>query len=328
MPLILSQKELPVDLHEDVIILHPSAERPPTRTPSRIPPVTTSIWRLAASVAVASAVALFVLMAVTTVIGDFAIEVTNEVIPWASSGSMIGVRLFTDKFDHFDGPCFAHTAEIGRLRMEASFGSWSPSVGTTDYANVAKGGKSILALTSPLYSPSFRLDLTRMDKTFWKSFSPRPPIHPPEMALSGSTSPGQCWAFAGHTGQLGIQLSEPVRIFSFTVEHTSNSSLTESAPRTIILWGLISKDGDGIYPESSNSTLAPQFGALYHGIPLASVIFDAIQGQPRQTFPLRCRETRRPFNSLVAQFVGNWGHPDFTCLYRFEIHGKGIDNPL
>jgi len=48
----------------------------------------------------------------------------------------------------------------------------------TDCANVAKGGKSIQALTSPPYSPSTRLDITRMDRALWKSFSPRPIIHP------------------------------------------------------------------------------------------------------------------------------------------------------
>jgi len=247
---------------------------------------------------------------------------------------MIGLRLFTDKFDHLYGPCFAHAAEIGRLRIEVSFGSWSPSFGATEYANVAKGGKSIPALTSPLYSPPIRLDLTRVDKAFWKSFGPRPVVHPPEMALSGGTSPGQCWAFSGHTGQLGIQLPELVRITSFTVEHAGNISLTDSAPRNIILWGLIPGDSKDVslnsptHPYRATSPTGPQFGALHIGVPLASVTFDAVEGQLRQTFPVRCRERRRPFNSLLAQFVGNWGHPDFTCLYRFEINGEGVGHIL
>lgn len=309
MPLILLQKELA--LHKNSDILHPPTERP------------RNILKPSCGLA-AFAIFLSVLVSITTTIGDFTIEFG----PWANS--TIGMRLFTDKFDDFDRPCFPHTAEIGRLRMEASFGTWSPSVGDIDYANVAKGAKSIPALTSALYSPSIHFDITRLDKTFWKSFSPKPSIHPPEMALSGSTSPGQCWAFAGHTGQLGIQLSEPIRVTSFTVEHTRNSSLMESAPKAVILWGLILKDSDDIRPKSSShenrpiNTLWPQFGAIHHGIPLASVTFDAIQGPPRQTFPVRCRETSRPFDSLVAQFVGNWGHPYFTCLYRFEIHGERV----
>ena len=215
--------------------------------------------------------------------------------------------------------------------MEASFGSWSHSDGAIDYANIAKGGKLIPALTSPLYSHPIRFDLTRVDKAFWKSFGPRPVIHPPEMALSGGNLPGQCWAFAGHTGQMGIQLPEVIRVISFTVEHTGNNSFIDSAPRNIILWGLILKDTNGVSLSSESLTRTyhatshtPQFGALHTGIPLASVTFDAVEGQPRQTFPVRCKERHRTFDSLLAQFEGNWGHPDFTCLYRLEINGEGI----
>ncbi|KAN0124123.1 Sad1 / UNC-like C-terminal domain containing protein [Lactarius tabidus] len=278
---------------------------------------------LVASAAAAAAAAFLVLAVVFATTGGLCIEVVLRANP------LIGVRIFTEKFDRPDGPCFAHAVEIGRLKAEASFGSWSHLGGAVDYANVAKGGQSIPALTSPLYSHPVRLDLTRVDKAFWKSFGPRPVIHPPEMALSGDTSPGQCWAFAGHTGQLGIQLPDVVRVTSFTVEHTGNSSLIDSAPRNIILWGLIPKDTNDVPLSSLTRTYdptghtGPQFGALHTGIPLASATFDAVEGQPRQTFPVRCRERHRTFDSLLAQFEGNWGHPDFTCLYRFEINGEG-----
>jgi hypothetical protein len=55
------------------------------------------------------------------------------------------------------------------------------------------------------------------------------------------------------------------------------------------------------------------------------VAFDAAAGSTRQTFPVRCRESLRPFEYLVAQIVGNWGHPDFTCLYLLEINGEVIE---
>ncbi|KAH9021463.1 hypothetical protein EDB85DRAFT_2120231 [Lactarius pseudohatsudake] len=307
-------------LHKDSDLPHPSMA---TAALAEVTPRTSRRLTGTTHKLVASAATFFVLAFAVATTGDFCIEVVLR------ANSLIGVRMFTDKFDNLDGPCFVHAVEFGRLRMEASFGSWSPSIGAVEYANVAKGGKSIPALTSPLYSPPIRLDLTRMDKTFWKSFGPRPIIHSPEMALSGGTSPGQCWAFAGHTGQLGIQLPELIRVTSFTIEHTGNSSLTESAPRNIVLWGLVPKDSNDVSLNSTHtyratSPIEPQFGNLHNGIPLASVIFDAVEGQLRQTFPVRCRERRRPFNGLLAQFVGNWGHPDFTCLYRFEINGEGI----
>ena len=259
-------------------------------------------------------------MAAAMSIGEFTLEVTFR------ARSMVGVQFFADGFSHLTRICFSHTAKIGGVGIEASFGSFSPVPVTIDCANVAKGGKSIPALTSPPYSPFIRFDITRVDKALWKSFSPRPVVHPPEMALSGGNNPSECWAFAGHKGQLGIQLPSPVRVTSFTVEHTWNSSFIESAPRNIVLWGLIPKDSkDAIYSDSgpkssphtihTTSNLEPRFGVLHTGIPLASVAFDAIPGLTRQTFPVRCRESHRPFDYLIAQIVGNWGHPDFTCLY-------------
>ncbi|KAH9014407.1 UNC-like C-terminal-domain-containing protein [Lactarius pseudohatsudake] len=207
--------------------------------------------------------------------------------------------------------------------METSFRFRSDSASAHDYANVALGARSIPGLTSPLYSPPLRLDITRVDRTFWKSFSPRPTIHPPEMALSGDSNPGQCWAFAGYSGQLGIQLPVPVRVTSFIIEHTRDKSFAESAPRNVVLWGLVpSNDIDPPTRNTSSNPLQPQFGASHVSVQLASVVFDAIQGQPRQIFELRHTAARRHFDHLVAQILGNWGHPDYTCLYRLEIHGS------
>lgn len=255
---------------------------------------------------------------VAVAIGNFAFEVTS------TTDSTLGLCLFTDKFDHFVGPCFQHSLEIGHLNMEVSFGFRPDFTSAHNVANVALGSRSIPDLTSPLYSPPLYLDITRVDRTFWKSFSPRPIIHPPEMALSGGNNPGQCWAFAGHSGQLGIQLPAPARVTSFTIEHTWDKSFADSAPRNVVLWGLVptdSNDPDPPIRNTSSNPLEPHFGATYVGIQLASVVFDVIQGQPRQTFSLRHAATRRHFDHLVAQILGNWGHPDYTCLYRLEIYG-------
>ena len=309
---------------------HPSTTGPGTERPATLGAV--SGTPMAHRLATRAAAAICLLAIVAATIGDFTLEVIIR------ANSMVGIRLSTDGFDHPDGVCFAHATNIGRVRIEASFGSFSPAIPVAmDCANVAKGGKSIPALTSPPYSPSIRLDMTRMDKAFWKSFGPMTTVHPPEMALSGGNSPGQCWAFAGHTGQLGIQLPSPVRVTSFTVEHTWNSSFIESAPRNVVLWGLIPKDSADIYPgpkpssslhtTCTTSYLEAQFGTLHTGIQLASVAFDVLAGSTRQSFPvrsLRCRESHRPFEYLVAQIVGNWGHPDFTCLYLLEINGEVI----
>ena len=308
--------------------LHPLAAGHGTERPAIMGAVSSTPMTHRFATCAAAAICLLVIVAAT--IGDFTLEV---VFP---ANSVIGMRLSMDRFDRPDRICFAHTTSIGRVRIEASFGSFSPAAPVAiDCANVVKGGKSIPALTSLEYSPSIRFDITCMDRVVWKSFSPKPIVHPPEMALSGGNSPGQCWAFAGHTGQLGIQLPLPVQVTSFTIEHTWNSSFIASAPRNIILWGLIPKDSKDIYSEPKSSLhtirttsyLDAQFGALHIGTLLASVAFDPHPGSTRQTFPVRgCRESHRPFDYLVAQIVGNWGHPDFTCLYWLEINREVVDD--
>ena len=251
-------------------------------------------------------------------IGNFAFEIMSS----TDSESALGLRLFTDEFDHFVGPRFHHSVEIGHINMEASFGFRSISASAHNVALVAR---SIPGLTSPLYSPPLHLDITRVDRTFWRSFSPRPAIHPPEMALSSSNNPGQCWAFAGYSGQLGIQLPAPVQVTSLVIEHTWDQTFVESAPRNVMLWGLVPTDR--IDPKhamrnTSSSPLQPQFGASHVGVLLASVVFDAIEGRPRQTYPLRHTAAYRSFDQLVVGILGNWGHPDYTCLYRLEIYGS------
>ena len=92
-----------------------------------------------------------------------------------------------------------------------------------------------------------------------------------------------------------------------------------------MLWGLAPIDSivsDHAMRNTSSNPLQPQFGASHVGVLLASVVFDVIEGQPRQTYPLRHTATYRHFDQLVAQILGNWGHPEYTCLYRLEIHGS------
>ena len=228
-------------------------------------------------------VAIIAFPVIVAMIGDFAFEVVSS-----ADSKNLGFRLFTNKFDHLVGPRLRHLVEIGRINMEVSFGPFSSDFPLAN--NVVEGARSIPGLTSPLYSPPLHLDIMRMDRAFWKSFSPRPTIHPPEMALSGSNNPGQCWAFAGYSGQLGIKLPTPVQLTSIIIEHTWDKSFAESAPRNVVLWGLVptnSIDPDPLMRNTSSSSLHPQFGTSYIGIQLASVLFDAIQGQPCQTFVLR-----------------------------------------
>jgi hypothetical protein len=261
---------------------HPSQAALSTETSVRRPSPHRTCQTPAHVVAGFIVVAIIAFPVIVAVIGDFAFEVVST-----TDSENLDLRLFTNKFNHLVGPHLQHLVEIGHMKLEVSFGFRSD---TLSAHNVIEGARSIPGLTSPLYAPPLHLDITRVDRTFWKSFSPRPTIHPPEMALSGSNNPGQCWEFAGYSGQLGIQLPVPAQLTSFIIEHTWDKSFTESVPRNIVLWGLVptdSIDPDPHVGNTSSSPLHPQFGTSYISIQLASVVFDAIQGQPRQTFMLR-----------------------------------------
>jgi hypothetical protein len=105
-----------------------------------------------------------------------------------------------------------------------------------------------------------------------------------------------------------------------------DKSFAQSAPRNVMRWGLVptadSNDPDIPIHSASSDPLQPDFGASYVSIQLASVVFDAIEGQPHQTFSLCHTVTHQHFDCLVAQILGNWGHPDYTCLYRLEVCGS------
>lgn len=29
-----------------------------------------------------------------------------------------------------------------------------------------------------------------------------------------------------------------------------------------------------------------------------------------------------PVKIVTLEILSNWGHPDYTCIYRFKVHGK------
>jgi SUN domain-containing protein 1/2 len=46
-----------------------------------------------------------------------------------------------------------------------------------------------------------------------------------------------------------------------------------------------------------------------------------------QTFPVRDDSHRfsdEPYQTLRLRIVSNHGHPDYTCLYRFRVHGNAV----
>lgn len=214
------------------------------------------------------------------------------------------------------------------IEAKLLYSSWD-DIGVTDFARSSSGAYQVLALTSPTYTANKTSPLA----TIWRFWAGKPYITPrlPSTALSPGNLPGECWSFAGRTGHLGIQLPMPIAVSGMTIDHASNR-LTWSvgtAPRIILLWSLVDRD------TACTPTLAgkwtPPTPVMPH-IPVDKVLapileaeYDVGADNNIQTFSVAepCKELIST-NTVVAQFVDNWGSTSYTCIYRVRIHG----NPL
>ncbi|NXD79887.1 SUN1 protein, partial [Halcyon senegalensis] len=117
--------------------------------------------------------------------------------------------------------------------------------------------------------------------------------------------PGNCWAFKGSLGYLVVKLSMKIYPTAFTVEHIpktlSPSGNISSAPRNFSVYGL-----DDEYQEE---------GKL-----LGQYIYDQ-EGEPLQMFPVM-EKSEKAYQIVELRIFSNWGHAEYTCLYRFRVHGK------
>lgn len=48
-------------------------------------------------------------------------------------------------------------------------------------------------------------------------------------------------------------------------------------------------------------------------------------GEALQTFAVGVsREPQRSFQMVEVKVSSNWGHPDYTCVYRVRVHGTPV----
>ncbi|KAM7383534.1 hypothetical protein PAMP_003178 [Pampus punctatissimus] len=119
--------------------------------------------------------------------------------------------------------------------------------------------------------------------------------------------PGKCWAFAGGQGHLFIALSHRVTISHVTLGHISKSlsptGSISSAPKEFSVHGIETLDDEGTQ--------------------LGTFIYDQ-DGDQLQTFKLP-EHKEGVYKFVKLQVQNNWGHPEYTCLYSFRVHGKLAD---
>ncbi|XP_036944480.1 SUN domain-containing protein 1 isoform X8 [Acanthopagrus latus] len=170
--------------------------------------------------------------------------------------------------------------------------------GQVDYALESGGGSILSTRCSETYETKTAL-MSLFGLPLWYfSQSPRVVIQP-------DVYPGNCWAFKGSQGYLVIRLSLRILPTSFCVEHIpkalSPTGNITSAPQNFTVFGL-----DDEYQEE---------GKL-----LGHYTYQE-DGESLQTFPVM-EKNERTFQIIEVRVLSNWGHPEYTCMYRFRVHGE------
>ncbi|XP_063170937.1 SUN domain-containing protein 1 isoform X3 [Candoia aspera] len=169
--------------------------------------------------------------------------------------------------------------------------------GMVDFALESGGGSILSTRCSETYETKTAL-LSLFGIPLWYfSQSPRVVIQP-------DMYPGNCWAFKGSQGYLVVRLSMMIYPTSFSLEHIpktlSPTGNITSAPKDFSVYGL-----ENEYQEE--------------GILLGQYTYDQ-DGEPLQMFQI-LETTEKAFQIVELRIFSNWGHAEYTCLYRFRVHG-------
>lgn len=130
------------------------------------------------------------------------------------------------------------------------------------------------------------------------------PTNTPRTIITPGVNPGECWAFQNFPGFVIIKLSGPIQIEAFSYEHISRMLVpggkTDSAPKEFQVLGM-----------KNESDKEP--------VLLGEYVYDN-NGKPLQYFA--AEKYGLTFNIIELRILSNHGNPNYTCLYRFRVHGK------
>ncbi|XP_023723329.1 uncharacterized protein LOC111873126 isoform X3 [Cryptotermes secundus] len=169
--------------------------------------------------------------------------------------------------------------------------------GLVDYALESSGGSVISTRCTETYQAKTP-QLSVMGIPLWY------PPNNPRTVIQPGVHPGECWAFSGSQGFLVIKLSGLIQISAFSLEHIPRSlspyGRIDSAPKDFTVWGL--KDVQDTEPVLLGKYTYQQNGT--------SLQHFSVQNLDVNLFEL-----------VELRIESNHGHMEYTCLYRFRVHG-------
>uniref|UniRef100_A0A0P6JXD2 SUN domain-containing protein 3 n=1 Tax=Heterocephalus glaber TaxID=10181 RepID=A0A0P6JXD2_HETGA len=171
-----------------------------------------------------------------------------------------------------------------------------------DYALKSAGASIVESETSESYT-------NNKTKLYWHGIGLLNHEMPPDIILQPDVHPGKCWAFPGSQGHILIRLARKIIPMSVTMEHISEkvspSRNTSSAPKEFSVHGLMKRcEGQEIF--------------------LGQFVYNKTE-TTIQTFDLQ-HEISESLLCVRLKILSNWGHPNYTCLYRFRVHGIPRDH--
>ncbi|XP_054013999.1 klaroid protein-like [Hylaeus anthracinus] len=172
--------------------------------------------------------------------------------------------------------------------------------GRVDYALETAGGQIISTRCTQKYDIKTRAFKVLAFTLYHENNNPRTVIQ------GNPIQPGACWAFQGFPGYLLIKLRSPIYVTGFTVEHAPKSILPNgemrSAPRKFNVWGFVDE----------NDPVPVMFGDYEF----------AASDESLQYFPVQNTTIENPYEYVELRVHSNHGQLEYTCLYRFRVHGK------
>lgn len=189
-------------------------------------------------------------------------------------------------------------AQITKIVNAALLKYDADKTGLVDYALEPSGGQILSTRCTENYIGGSAV-VSIFGIPLWNTY-----LNTPRAVITPGIVPGECWAFQNFPGFLVIKLSGPVKIEAFSYEHVSQllvpNGKIDSAPKEFHVYGLQTE-------EDKNPILIGKYFFEYNG--------GSLQFFPAQNAGLT-------FSIIELQILSNHGNPNYTCMYRFRVHGS------
>ncbi|KIJ66887.1 hypothetical protein HYDPIDRAFT_38336 [Hydnomerulius pinastri MD-312] len=226
-------------------------------------------------------------------------------------------------------------------------------ISRADFALHSAGARPIPHLTS--HTLEMRPTTFRGKVLGWMTGHGREIGRSPITALHQDIHSGLCWPMTGDFGQLGVALASPAYISDITIDHIAKEVAFDlrTAPRDMEVWGLVEgkenlekviafraeraaqlaearrlaeESGSSLIAEADEDAYPPTLPANEPFVRLASFTYDIDAPSNIQTFPVRpeIQELGVDFGVIALVIKNNWGKQEYTCLYRFRVHGERL----